>query len=244
VQRSSKCLALAAALIIGTHAHAALVTLSGTSVDFIIDDAQPGLAIYGGLPTVVGDSLLFFPSTFRAQSNNGAGVVAVNGTVNFQIVSRNGNLALNTIAVSEFGDYFNTPGAGGSVSAVAQLGAVNLMSSNPPASFRQDIAQTGPQTAGGANPWDLVTDINFRQVWLNPTSRVQIDIQNNLSATSIANFSESWIQKKFQGMVVDVQVVPLPAAFWLLASALGSLFGVSRWRGAQRTLGAPVACSA
>jgi hypothetical protein len=244
VQRSSKCLALAAALIIGTHAHAALVTLSGTSVDFIIDDAQPGLAIYGGLPTVVGDSLLFFPSTFRAQSNNGAGVVAVNGTVNFQIVSRNGNLALNTIAVSEFGDYFNTPGAGGSVSAVAQLGAVNLMSSNPPASFRQDIAQTGPLTADGANTWDLVTDINFRQVWLNPTSRVQIDIQNNLSATSIANFSESWIQKKFQGMVVDVQVVPLPAAFWLLASALGSLFGVSRWRGAQRTLGAPVACSA
>jgi hypothetical protein len=227
-----------------SQAHAALVTLSGTSVDYIIDDAQAGLAIYGGLPTVVGDSLLFFPSTFRAQSNNGAGAVAVNGTVNFQIVSRNGNLALNTISVSEFGDYFNTPGAGGSVSAVAQLGAINLMSANPVASFRQDIAQTGPLTAGGANPWDLVTDINFRQVWLAPTTRVQIDIQNNLSATSVATFSESWIQKKFQGMVVDVQVVPLPAAFWLLASALGSLFGVSRWRGGRRTLGAPVVCNA
>ncbi len=230
----------AAALTLGAPAHAALVTLSGANVDFIIDDAQAGLSIYGGLPTVVGDSLLFFPSTFRAQSNNGVGTVSVAGTVNFQIVAHSGNLALNTVAVSEFGDYFNTPDAGGSVSAVAQLGAINLMSTNPPASFRQDIAQTGLLTADGANPWELVTNLDFRQVWLQPTTRVQIDIQNNLSATSVANFSESWIQKKFQGMVVDVQVVPLPAAFWLLASALGSLFGLSRWRGGRRELhGAP-----
>ena len=215
-------------LVAGSPANATLVTLIGANVDFIIDNAQSGLALYGGMPSVAGDSLLFFPSTFRAQSNNGAGTVGVNATINFQIVSHTNNLPLSAITVFEVGDYFNTPGAGGSVSAVAQLGAINLMAGNPPASFQQDIAQTGAITAGGAGAWNLVTDINFRQVWLAPTSRAQIDIQNNLSATSIFNPSESWIQKKFEGLVVEVQVVPLPASLWLLLSGVGPWLWLAR----------------
>jgi hypothetical protein len=217
-------------LAAGSEANATLVTLSGTNVDFIIDDTQSGLALYGGMPTVAGDSLLFFPSTFRAQSNNGAGTVSVFATINFQVVAHSGNLALGAVTVSEVGDYFNTPGAGGSVSAVAQLGAINLMAGNPAGSFRQDIEQTGAISAGGAGGWNLVTNIDFRQVWLTPTSRTQLEIQNNLSATSILNPSESWIQKKFEGMVVEVQVVPLPASLWLLVSAMGSWFGFARSR--------------
>ena len=228
-RRSIIGLGLLIPLLICSAANATLVTLTGADVDFIIDDAQPGLALYGGLPTIAGNSLLFFPSTFRAESNNGAGIVSVNATVDFRVVSHTDSLPLGSITVAEVGDYFNTPGAGGSVGAVAQLGATNLTAANPVASFRQDIAQTGPLTADGANEWNLVTDLYFRQIWLAPTSQVQIDLQNNLSATSVTAFSESWIQKKFEGMVVEVQVVPLPASLGLLVSALAPWFGWS-WR--------------
>jgi|SRR5882672_5503829 len=220
-----KFIALAACAVAaaGT-ANATLVTLSGANVDFLIEDTQPGLALYGGMPTVAGDSLLFFPTTFRAESNNAAGAVSVDATIHFELRSRNAtNIDLSNVSVSEFGDYFITPGSGGSVSAVAQLGAINLQAANPPGSFRQDVQQTGSLTATGANPWTLVTDIDFRQVWLTPTDRVALDLQNNLSATSVLNPSEAWIQKKFQGMIVDVQVVPVPPALPLLLSGVAGL---------------------
>ena len=78
--KSGRLLSLGLAAVVAAPAHATLVTLSGSSVDFIIDDTQPGLALYG-LPTVAGDSLLFFPSQFRAQSNNGAGTLGVDATI-------------------------------------------------------------------------------------------------------------------------------------------------------------------
>jgi hypothetical protein len=222
---------LAAAAV--SPAHATLVTLSGVSVDFVIDDSQPGLALYGGLPTVSGDSLLFFPTTFRAESTNGQGTVPVSATINFQLRSHSASaIDLGAVTVSEVGDYFITPSTPGSVSAVAQLGATNLQAGDPIASFRQDIEQTGTLTGAGANAWSLATNIDFRQVWTSPTDLVRIDLQNNLSATTSVNPSDAWIQKKFEGMRVDVAVVPLPAALPLLLSALGA-FGVLARRRAR-----------
>ena len=212
-------------------AHATLVTLSGTSVDFLIDDAQPGLAIYGGLPTVAGDSLLFFPTTFRAESLNGAGAVGANGTVSFEIRARNGgSVDLASVTVLEAGDYFITSGSGGSVSAVAQLGATNLQATNPLLSFVQDVQQTGTLTSGGANAWSLATNIDFTQAWAKPTDRVRLDLQNNLLATTVLNPSDAFIQKKFNGLLVEVQVVPLPAALPLLLAGLGGLGALTRRR--------------
>lgn len=209
-------------------AHATIVTLNGTTVDFLIDDAQSGLALYGGLPTVVADSLLFFPTTFRAQSNNGAGTVSTFATINFEVRSHNAaTVDLGSIAVSEIGDYSIT-GAGGYVSAVAQLGATNLQALGP--SFVQDIEQTGLLTATGAHPWSLETEIDFLLAWQRPTDRVRIDLQNNLAATSLLNPSESWIQKKFEGLRVDVAVVPLPAGLPLLLSGLTGLVALMRRR--------------
>jgi hypothetical protein len=222
---TSLTLAALAALAAVAPVHAALVTLGGTNVDFLIDDSQPGLAAYGGLPTVAGDSLLFFPTTFRAESSNGAGAVSANGTVSFEIRAHDAALSLGDIEVFEAGDYFITPDSGGSVSVVSQLGATNLDAANPVASFRQDVESTGTLTAGGANEWNLSTGLNFAQLWSNPTTRTHIDIQNNLMATSVSDNSTSWIEKNFEGMVVNVQVVPLPAGLPLLVSGLAG-FGV------------------
>jgi hypothetical protein len=207
---------------------AALVTLQGTDVDFVIEDSQAGLAIYGGLPTVIGNALLFSPTGFRAESNNGAGTVSDAATIVFDIVARVGQIHLGRTSVTEVGDYFVTPGSQNSVNAVAQLGAINLDAANPAASFVQDVQETGPLSADGANIWDLTTSIDFMLAWSNPTSHVRVDLQNNLSATSIAQATQSWIQKKFNGMLVEVAVVPVPAAIWLLLSAFGSLLAFKR----------------
>jgi hypothetical protein len=138
---------------------------------------------------------------------------------------------LGAVTAREFGDYFISPP--GSVSAVAQLGATNLQASDPLASFQQDIEQTGTLTTPGANAWSLMTNISFQQVWSKPTDLVQIDLQNTLLATTVANPSnpsDAWIEKKFEGMRIDVAVVPLPATLPLLLSALGGFGALARRR--------------
>jgi len=227
--KSRSLLSLGLVAVVAAPAHATLVTLNGSSVDFVIDDNQLGLY---GMPTVAGDSLLFFPTSFRAESTNGAGTHLTNGTVSFEVRSRNGAaIDLGAVSVYEFGDYSISPNSGNSVSASARLDAVNLQAPVPPASDKWDTQQTGTLTAAGVNDWSLVTNINFRQVWLSPTDDVQLVVQNNLSATSLLNGTEAWIQKKVQGMVVQVQVVPLPAALPLLLAGVGAFGAFMRRRG-------------
>lgn len=231
VLKSARLLPLGLAAVVAAPAHATLVTLNGSSVDFVIDDSQLGLY---GMPTVAGDSLLFFPTNFRAESTNGAGTHLTNGTISFEVRSRNGTTVdLGAVSVYEFGDYSITPNSGNSVSASARLDAVNLQAPVPPASDKWDIQQTGTLTASGVNDWSLVTNVNFRQVWLSPTDDVQVVIQNNLSATSLLNGTEAWIQKKVQGLVVQVQVVPLPAALPLLLTGLAGFGVFVRRRGSR-----------
>ena len=231
------------AVVTVSPAQATLVTLHGTDVDFLLDDQQAGLALYCGgclldvngrpVPTVAGDSLIFAPTTFRAESTNGApSPVSAHATLSIQVQSHSPSATdLGAATAREFGDYFISPP--GSVSAVAQLGATNLQASDPLASFQQDIEQTGTLTTAGANAWSLTTSVNFQQAWTKPTDLVQIDLQNDLLATTTANPSnpsDAWIEKKFAGMRVDVAVVPLPATLPLLLSTLGGVGALARRR--------------
>ena len=66
------------------------------------------------------------------------------------------------------------------------------------------------------------------QFKLRSDSSVIAQIQNNLSATTLNNGEQAWIEKKAAGVGLIVNPVPVPAAVWLFGSALALLGWIRR----------------
>lgn len=216
-------------------AHAALVTLSGDTVDFIFDDADPGLQMYGTL-TAVGDSIFATPSEIRAESTNIMGAILFNATGSIQVRAKDG-YQLASITVIERGDYQMSAGAQ-SVGVSGWLSATNLydflQSESVNMNITGDLTQKG--TVGPVN-WTGDGSLDFMAgLWEDTLLKhITLTLQNNLVASSLTEGEWAWIQKKFTGGAVDVvietvAVVPVPAAVWLLGSGLLGLVGVARRR--------------
>lgn len=216
-------------------AHAALVTLSGDTVDFIFDDADPNLQMYGTL-TAVGDSIFATPSVIRAESTNLDQAVLFNATGSIQVRAKDG-YKLKSITVIERGDYQMSAGAQ-SVGVSGWLSATNLydflQSESVNMNITGDLTQKG--TVGPVN-WTGKGELDFMAgLWEDTLLKhITLTLQNNLVATSMTEGEWAWIQKKFTGGAVDVvietvAVVPVPAAVWLLGSGLLGLVGVARRR--------------
>ena len=233
-------LALALSLAAPQQATASTVTvcptcieLIGTDVKFIIDTAQPDFALYG-MPVVVGNSLFFSPTTFTASSTDQSGspdptpgdppgpTGVAQGTIAFDIVALNESVVrLEKVMVSEAGDYQTSSLTDGVVSASAQLGAFNLSSVSD---FLQDTTETGPLASDNTlETWALQTSLDFMAGWAAGSTAARITIQNNLFATTFATPASAFIQKKFEGLAITVNIIPLPAAVWMLLSALTGL---------------------
>lgn len=221
---------------------ATCIELEGTDVKFIIDTAQADFALYG-TPVVVGNSLFFSPTTFTASSTDQSGFPdptpgdppgptgVARGTITFDIVALNENVRLEKVMVSEAGDYQTSSLTDGEVSASAQLGAINL--SNAMSGFLQDTTETGPlASANTLETWALETSLDFMAGWAAGSTAAKITVQNNLFATTFATPASAFIQKKFQGLAITVNVIPLPAAVWMFLSALAGLAWFRRRQGA------------
>jgi len=212
------CLALASST-----ASAAIITQNGNNVSFTYDDATAY-----GTGNVVGDVIFFTPTTFLAQSLDGAGIDATTATLNIDVTAITTGFSMTSFSLAEEGDY-KLSGSGASVSADGYFAATSLTTNCglPPCRDTTIFdAGTLNNSNGLLNPWNMGGTLNLADVagWGSDTS-VRLTIQNNLAAETLATGEIAFIQKKFS---VSIPQVPVPAAVWLFASGLIGLMGVAR----------------
>jgi hypothetical protein len=206
---------------------AATVVQMGSDVTFTYDDAT----LYG-LGTVVGNSIFFSPTTFKAESLNTAGAVSQSATLNIAIAVKpasQSSFSITEFKLFEQGDYLLT----GSSSSVDASGWLQVTSTTTLCGFfpcfdTETFSAGALTTVGSLTLWSATAeiDLNDTPFW-GADDAVNVQIQNNLLATSTVLGESAMVQKKFQaiGLVLnpDTPVVPVPPALWLLGSALGAL---------------------
>jgi hypothetical protein len=226
--------------LVSAGAQAAQVTLVGDTINYVYDDTQAAIA-YFGAPTIVGDTVVFTPgASFSALSENGAGTVTTTSTFIFDSVYHQGGLALQTLNVSESGDYFINGDGEVSVDlflqGVTNAGGGTLGSGSSITSWSSDV-----DTGGALTTWGSVDGALDATTFTSPSflgggpagdqTDIRVSIQNTLRAETAGDgSSDAFIQKKLN--FVAVAAVPVPAAVWLFGSALLGLLAVGRRRSA------------
>lgn len=210
-----------------TYSNAAMVTLEGADVDFIFDDSS----LFGSA-TVVGNSLFFQPLNFLSESLDGEGVTTAHQTLNIEIVATTPGYTMTSFAMFEEGDYILS-GADASVAASGRLGVTSTTKTCGVFFPCKDdnIFNVGGfgDTAGELATWSGYTSVDLADTtgWDNDTS-VNISFQNNLSSTTLNQYEQAFIQKKYGAVGLTVNPIPVPASAWLFISGLLALVGIRR----------------
>jgi hypothetical protein len=214
--KSSVAAALLISVCAGQAALATTQTLTGAGFSVQYNDALVGLF---GTPTLVGNSLVWFPSGspgFSAQSVSG--ISLTNSTFALQVVAAPG-YQLTGLGLFEAGDYFAYAGSGSSASV-----AVGGQLRATPASASTLVAAIAPAAAFSSSPvFDLQT-----QDWsataalaLAGVQTVNVSIQNLLAARVSGSDGLAFIEKKEVKLSVMASVVPEHETYVLLLAGLG-----------------------
>ena len=213
--------ALAAAALVGGPALAATQTLTGATFDVQYDDALLGLF---GAPSLVGNTIYFTPTNYKAESVNGQGFVTANSTINLKILPHLDE-DLASVALLERGDY-SLEGAGSFVRVTGQLRSFSI--DNPLYEITSSITPSAPLNVadGSLHNWQATAALNYAaDAQLAYSRGVNVTLENLLRAytsTSLAGPSLAFIEKKFTGGAVSLTVttVPEPGSFVLLGAGL------------------------
>ena len=220
--------AMALFSLVSTNANAATVTDCGTDICFTYDDSTRF-----GTATVVQNAIFFTPTNFKISSINGAGAKSRNVTLNITIDVTNPEFSMSQFFLEEQGDYL-LEGESASVSA----NGLFAVTSDTKTCGSENCRQSNTFTAGdlfvygSLTNWSATSFIDLADTseWSTDTS-VVMTLQNNLNATTFVNGEQAFIQKKFAGVGIRVlPEVPVPAAVWLMGSALGLLGMIRRRR--------------
>jgi len=206
-------------------ANAVLIeTVYGDDVSFTYDKDT----LYGSA-SVLGNTIFFFPTAFRAESTNGSpSTVGINETLSIEVNATTPGFNMSTMMISEDGDY-RVDGTGASVTANGFFRATSLttLCSGPCQDEVLFDAGVLAPTGTGIAQWSMGGSIDLGNTpgWGSDTS-INLTIQNNLSATTLESGEIAWIEKKFSVTVPGI--VPVPAAVWLFGSGLLGLIGIAR----------------
>ena len=226
---SFKATCFALGTLISASSLAAAVQLEGDDLIFEFDDSS-----LFGTANVIGNNLFFLPTDFESESTGIASPNLVTETLNIRISVKEGSdYIIDSVGIAESGDYILS-GEGAEVSASLRSQVTSLTQTDPGGLFGSgpltnvELVQTGPITApndSSTNNWDLLNINDF--VWGEETD-INLQLQNNLIADTDNADELAFIQKKSGAIGVFVNPIPLPAAFWFFASALGGLIAFSR----------------
>lgn len=223
-------------LVTALPAHAASVTLSGSTVNYTFDNSLLGLF---GMPSVSGNELYFTPNNFAAQSSNGGGYTLTQSTINVQVSLKPG-YTFSKVGLHESGDYLLL-GAGSSADVAGQLRIFNT--GNPGGMhYVHSITPLAPLNLTGLPTRDWKAKAGFNMAALpgiSNTSTINLTVENLLLANTVALPSSlAFVQKKFVGLDVITTPVPEPHAWLLTLVGLG-LVGLQlrRSKGAVRQPG-------
>jgi len=172
--------------------------VTGNTIDFANIDETTGEGIFGQ-PTAVGDDLSFPVSGFNAEAVDGA-IDFVNGIVRLD-VSANSGQTFSSIALDEFGVYFNT---GNSVSSVDAFLTVITSDGTFSDTFSFSFG-------AGSGVWDGVAEVFFPE-----TDSAKVFVHNILLADSEVG-SVASINKRNATIRVGNNVIPEPTTFGILA---------------------------
>ncbi|MEZ5447251.1 MAG: VPLPA-CTERM sorting domain-containing protein [Gammaproteobacteria bacterium] len=207
-------------------AQAALVK-TGTTVEYtIVNDGD--LAAVGGSASIVGDQLQFFFNGFKATDTNGGPPQLKNLTLTIEVRSITSGNPLTNPSLYEEGDLLvldTLPSINTFTRVFGQLSAANQQ---PPNGLETDNFSFQESDTNLNEDWSISESLENVAGW--DTDFIVMTFQNNLIASAILIDDLAFIEKKFAS--ITVTAVPVPAAVWLLGSALLGLGMIRRRKAA------------
>ena len=204
----------------------------GDTVIFKYVGTSSSIGLFGTVE-VIGDSIVSFPTAFRAEAADGASAfTSDNGTV--QVIAKQG-YQIDGVNVLENGDYLLN-GAGASVDVDGWAKVLDWNNLLFGASIQQNLTITGDLTINDSNThnWTGATAFDIAGSSLAGIDHIGLQLQNNLYASTTSQGESAWIEKKIVGGSIDMSIittpVPVPAAVWLFGSGLIGLVGIARRR--------------
>lgn len=192
---------------------------SGTASFFDWSNGGSDTGLFGSPVLVGGDTFVFFPSNFRAESIGGGSNIAYD-RLQFEVEAHAG-FSFSDIRITEYGDYgiigSGSVEAGGTLFVTDISGGGGTLTDNL-------LSSPGSPITSGIGNWSGTAAVDTSG-W--GSTHMRVTMNNNLIAISIGN-SVVWIQKKVQGSAVGVQIIPTPGSLALIG--LGGLAAVRRRR--------------
>ncbi|MBN2447874.1 MAG: PEP-CTERM sorting domain-containing protein [Phycisphaerae bacterium] len=192
---------------------AASAAWSGTADYFDFANGGSDNGLFGEPQLVGGNTFVFTPNDFRAESTDGVAATAQDRL--FIDITMHTNAALGGILIQERGAYGIT--GQGSVSASGDLVITDL--SGLPRSTSAPLVTNPvfPVTSGNGN-WMGSLDLDVSSDFPEWTT-FRIELNNILDATSTAG-STSFISKTLAGTQLEITIIPEPTSIALLLIGL------------------------
>lgn len=195
---------------------------SGSATNFDWANGGSTYGLFGDPCLVGGDTLVFSPSGFKAESIYGeSNYDSVSDCLEFELIAHSG-LSFQGISITEYCDYEIL--GSGQVNISGSLSVENLDSTD----ILSDPLVSNPGMPVIGSDYTADSSITTAQVniYQPDWTYIKVTLQNGLLAITYDDGSIAWIQKKVLGTSIAIQIIPEPATICLLA--IGSLVFIKR----------------
>ncbi len=182
---------------------------SGVADYFTWSNGGSDNGLFGSPLLVGGNTFVFFPADFRAESAGGGQSTASDRLV-VDLHAKPG-VAFTAVQITEYGDY-GIVGSG----SVALTGALQLTDLNGGGQLGAAL-QTNPvfPVSSGNGAWSAAATVDVSSEFPEWTD-LRFELQNDLLAVSDGQGSVAYIQKKVLGSAVAITFIPEPSALGLV----------------------------